>query len=189
MSGALDRWQALGIRQITFQIKVHVNRDGGMRTTGANILGLERSRYLHAIMLLDFEGSGASTTEPLELENELDQRLITDWGDSAKSIVIVPELEAWVWGSDNALHRIVGRISEQESLRQWLQNQGFDFNTQKKPLRPKEAFEKILEKLRKQRSSSWYKDIATSISMKSCTDPAFIRLRHQLQQWFPKNEN
>lgn len=190
LKGALSRPKALGIRNITFDVPPpHVNRDGGVRTTGADMLRLKRGQYSHAIMLLDFEGSGASTSDPLELEKTLDQRLAMDWGNSAKAIVIMPEVDAWIWGSDNVLHTIVGRISEQESLRQWLRNQKFLFNDQNKPIRPKEAFKQVLEKLRKVRSSSWYEDIAKAISMQSCTDPAFIRLRQQLQEWFPVEAN
>lgn len=185
LRGALSRPSALGIRNISFEIHVHVNRDGGIRSTGTDVLRLLRSQYSHALLLLDFEGSGTDKQNAVELEEELDQRLADEWGTAAKAIVIEPELDVWVWGSDNALHQICGRISETESFRDWLKKEHFQFTDQNKPVRPKEALQSILYQLRRPRSSALYEDIAKIISKKSCTDPAFIRLRTQLQAWFP----
>lgn len=184
LRGALSRPESLGVRPIDFTIFVHVNRDGGVRGTGVEIANTDIRNYTHALLLLDFEGSGTNHTA-IELEKELDQQLAQAWGTAAKAIVIDPELDIWVWGSDNALHQTVGRISESESIREWLKKQNFQFTDHNKPTEPKEALEKILYQLRRPRSSSLYEKIAKVLSMKSCTDPAFIRFRKQLQAWFP----
>ena len=57
--GALGRHQALGIRQIDFQVLVEPGRDGGVRCRGAQVLKVVRARFSHAAMVMDYEGSGA----------------------------------------------------------------------------------------------------------------------------------
>src|SRR5258705_10483597 len=95
LKGALERPRALGIRPIEFEFIVHAGRDGGVRETGVAMLGLERRRFSHATLLLDFEGSGSSMTAG-SLEAHLDDQFATIWADHCKSIVIEPELEVWM---------------------------------------------------------------------------------------------
>ncbi len=185
VKGALRRHKALGTRELDFHILTHPNRDGGVRTTGVQLLGLERRQFQHALLLLDIEGSGASESA-LVLEGKLDAQLDVDWHGSAKAIVIEPELEAWIWGSDNAMEAVLD-WKEPTHIRQWLSSQSpeFLFDLNHKPTRPKEAFERVLYFLRKPRSSAQYEGLTKAISLPGCKDPAFLRLRHTLQQWFP----
>ena len=44
LQGALARPQALGVRPFTFAFRSHMGRDGGVRTTGADVLALETTR-------------------------------------------------------------------------------------------------------------------------------------------------
>jgi len=183
LRGALERPQALGIRPISFDIIVHPNSDGGVRTDGPNLLVLRRNQFSHGLLVMDFEGSGARNTA-LELETELDGRLGELWSNAAKAVVIEPEVDIWMWGSDNMLHQTIGRPRD-TGIRDWLRGQGFTFSEANKPERPKEAMERLLQELRRPRSSALYGKIAKAISLKSCTDPAFGRLCTTLQQWFP----
>lgn len=184
LQGALSRHAALGIRHIGFDFLEHPGRDGGVRTNGPKLLELKKAEFSHAMLVLDYEGSGTNAIDAISLEQELDEKLRSTWGNAAKAIVIDPELDVWMWGSDNALSAVLGSPSE-ESIRDWLRNQDFQFTDLDKPVRPKEAMEKLLAKLRRPRSSSIYEKIAGRISFKRCTDPAFLRLRSQLEGWFP----
>jgi hypothetical protein len=183
LQGALQRPEALGIRPVEFDFRVHVGRDGGARRTGPEMLALEHQRFAHGLLVLDFEGSGSDTATALELEEELDGRLRPHWGDRAKSIVIEPELDIWMWGSSNAIGQTIGWPST-TPLRQWLADRGFVFDSSDKPRRPKEALEAVLRVPRRPRSSALYRQIAGRISLRRCTDPAFLRLRAQLADWF-----
>lgn len=183
LRGALARSAALGIRPITTEFIVHSGRDGGVRTSGPGLLALKRRTCRHALLLLDHEGSGTTKT-PTDLEHDLDESLQVIWGDAAKAIVISPELDVWMWGSDNVLQEVLGWTSAQQ-LRPWLRANGFAFTENGKPERPKEAMERVMRELRQPRSSSLYEEIASRISLSRCKDPAFQRLRNQLQQWFP----
>jgi hypothetical protein len=134
--------------------------------------------------VLDFEGCGTALPTALALEAQLDRRLHTHWRESAKSIVIEPELDVWLWGADNAVETAIEWQAVQR-VRDWLRERGFTFETNGKPTRPKEAFEAALRVPALPRSSSLYRNIAECISLRHCKDGAFIRLREQLLQWFP----
>src|SRR5690349_7634811 len=99
---ALNRREALGIRQIDFQILVEQGRDGGVRVRGAQVLKVLRTQFSYAAMLMDYEGSGADVG-PAELEARLDAALSEAWGDRAKAIVIQPEVDVWMWGAETHL--------------------------------------------------------------------------------------
>lgn len=182
LKGALNRNQAIGIRRIEYTITTHAQRDSGAMTSGPEILALKKMDFVHALLVLDYEGSG-STQSALELETELDSRMHNHWGTNAKAIVIEPELETWVWGSDNAVKQAIEWPSNQ-SIRKWLLNDGFEFEDNNKPKRPKEAFQAVLRNARQPRSSMLYEILASRLSLERCTDNAFLRLRNQLRDWF-----
>lgn len=184
LKGALSRPDALGIAPIEFEFRTHMGRDGGVRTSGPETLALDSRRFSHALLVFDLEGSGASIADAKLVEEELDRRLSTHWDDRAKSIVIEPELDIWIWGSDNILQDVL-EWPIPGSIREWLKNRGFEFNESGKPLRPKEALDELRPVHRLPRSSALYEKITSKISIKKCSDPAFSRLREQLQIWFP----
>ncbi len=185
LKGALGRPEALGIRPIEFEFRVHPGRDGGTRRTGPEMLALERRRFKHALLVLDFEGCGTDLPNATELEAQLDGRLSTHWKEAAKSIVIEPELDVWVWGADNAVEAVI-EWPAGKSVREWLRERGFTFEANEKPTRPKEALEAALRIPGLPRSSALYQTIAEKISLRRCGDEAFIRLRKQLFEWFGK---
>jgi hypothetical protein len=184
MRGILTRHDRLGIRSVSFEIKPHIGRDGGVRTTGPETLSLLRHQFRHGLLMLDWEGAGAEASDAVELEKELDERLTKTWGNTSKAIVIDPELDAWIWGSDNAMSAVLGWKSSQ-TVREWLAGQGYDFDENQKPLRPKEAFERLMVVLNRPRSSALYEKVTGRISLARCVDPAFLRLKTTLQSWFP----
>jgi hypothetical protein len=185
LKGALGRPEALGIRPIEFEFLVHPGRDGGARRTGPEVLALERRRFKHALLVLDFEGCGTDLPNATALEAQLDGRLSTHWKEAAKSIVIEPELDVWVWGADNAVEAII-EWPAGKRVREWLRERGFTFEANEKPTRPKEALEAALRIPGLPRSSALYQAIAERISLRHCGDEGFIRLRNQLLGWFAK---
>lgn len=187
LTGALQRPEALGIGPVESEFRVHPGRDGGARKTGPEILALERHRFRHALLVFDFEGSGTDLPDALAVEAQLDAKLRTRWGGQAKAIVIEPELDVWVWGSDNAVAEAI-EWPTGRPLRGWLRAQGFAFDANQKPTRPKEALAAALRVPGWPRSSAVFRRIAERISLQRCIDPAFIRLRNQLAAWFPKSK-
>lgn len=183
LHGGLGRPESLGIRRISFDFRVHSGRDGGVRSNGSQMLALDKARFSHALLVLDHEGCGAGGIDPLELETQLDDQLRSAWGSRAKAIVIAPEVDIWMWGSDNKLAEIL-KWPRQESIRDWLGNAGFHFLENGKPKRPKEALEEVFRACKRPRSAAAYQQIAAGISLARCEDPAFLRLRNGLQDWF-----
>jgi hypothetical protein len=187
LDGGLNRPESLRIRRITMDFRQHPGRDGGTRSNGAQLLRLEKSRFSHALLVLDYEGSGAGSLGPLDLESQLDGQLETTWGTRAKAIVIAPELDIWMWGSDNKLAEIL-KWPFPEPIRIWLKHKGFGFGSDGKPKRPKEAMEAIFQRCKRPRSSAAYQQIASGISLARCEDPAFLRLKLALHSWFPDSK-
>jgi hypothetical protein len=186
LMGALGRHEALVIRPIKFEFIVHPGRDGGVRKTGAELLRLERKDFSHALLLLDFEGSGTAYGDAITLEKELDIKLAKDWGADGKAIVIQPELDIWMWGTDNVVERAIGWPADGPRLRDWLRGRGFEIDYKGKPARPKEALEGALRVSKRPRSSALYEEISRTVSLAKCSDDAFLRLRKQLADWFPQ---
>lgn len=184
LKGALGRPAALGIRPIEFEFLVHPGRDGGVRKNGSEVLERELRRFNHALLVLDFEGCGTDLPNAAALESQLDNELAARWKTAAKSIVIEPELDVWIWGADNAVEQTV-EWPKPKSIREWLREQDFAFDANDKPSRPKEALEAALRISGLPRSSALYQNIASRISLRRCADKAFIRLRNQLREWFP----
>ena len=143
LKGALSRPDALGIRPIKFEIRVHPGRDGGARKSGPEVLAVEKRQFQHALLVLDFEGCGTDLPNATELEKHLDERLFVHWRKAAKSIVIEPELDVWVWGADNAVETAI-EWPPGQGVREWLGEKGFVFGVDQKPTRPKEALEAAL---------------------------------------------
>lgn len=183
LQGALARHAALGMRPFTVEFRVHMGRDGGVRTTGADVLAREATRFRYALMLLDFDGCGQVDTAPPELEAELGRQLHFVWGERAKAIVISPEVDIWLWGADNSMREALN-WAQVGSIRDWLRGRGFEFNVDGKPLQPKEAMQAVCRAQKRPRSSALYEKITSRISLQNCTDPAFGRLREQLTSWF-----
>lgn len=184
LRGALPRSESLGIRPITFDFLVHSGRDGGVRTTGPALAALKRSQLRHMLMIFDHEGSGAEDTSASKLTAELECQLAERWDGDAHVIVIEPEVDVWLWGSDNLLSQLL-KWGATDSIREWLRKRNFEFDSNDKPVRPKEAFEALREVHGMPRSSSLYEKIGTQLSLPRCKDPAFVRLNKILQYWFP----
>lgn len=184
LRGALARHAAMGIRPVTFEFRTHPGRDGGVRTSGPDVLAGEASRFGHALLVMDHEGCGQSDVPALTIEAELDAKLNRLWGARGKAIVIKPEVDVWVWGNDNALRSTLDWPLDQ-AIRDWLRERGFEFGADEKPVRPKEALDAMRPVHKQPRSSALYEKITSQISLPRCTDHAFIRLRAQLMEWFP----
>ena len=120
----------------------------------------------------------------LEVEAQLDAELALVWQDKSKAIVIDPELETWIWGSDNALQAALGWPLLQ-SIRAWLTQQGYAVGSNGKPDQPKGAFEALVPVHKLPRSSALYESITSKISLESCQNEVFQRLKHTLRRWFP----
>lgn len=187
MEGLLTRHQAFQMRKLTrgnFDIYVHPLRDPGVFKEAAAFLRPYQKQYQYALVLLDREGSGQEKKTAREIADEIKTNLERNgWRKRAEVIVLDPELEIWAWANSPHLATHTG-WAELRSLMNFVKNSGIWEADASKPERPKEAFESLLREKKIQRSSSIYRKIATDVSFRDCTDPAFLKIKTILREWF-----
>ena len=183
-----SRSEAMGIRHVAFDILVHSEHDPGCARRGVSFLENYAADYDHGLLLFDHEGSGQERTSRELLQQDLDREFARSiWGDRAKTIVVDPELEAWVWGGSPHVAAVAGWANRSRALRDWLVSQGWLRAGELKPRRPKEAFHAALRRAGVARSASLYERLAERVSLENCRDPSFRELKRTLRTWFPQN--
>ena len=186
--GLLSRRQALGLRQIRYEVYVHVGRDPGCFLSGHDFLRPMAGRTAHALVLFDRIGSGREQNTRESLEDLVTGRLASSgWDDRAAAIVIDPELEVWVWSDSPHVGRVLGWREAHPDVQTWLREEGMWLEGERKPEDPKASVERVLHHVRKPRSSAMYGKLANSVSFQRCTDPSFLRFRQVLAGWFAED--
>lgn len=184
----LAREADLDIAPPAFELFVHPQRDPGCLRESYNFLRLFCRRFRHALVVFDREGCGRDSSDRAALESQVETRLAANgWGNRAAAIVIDPELECWVWvaAGSTQIDRVLGWAGSSPGLREHPRMREFFFADRHKPARPKEAFERALSLVRKQRSSSIYGTLARTMPFDECADPAFQKMRQRFVTWFP----
>lgn len=177
------RPHALGIRPITFDIFVHPRRDPGVYHEAEEFFRPLQSQYRYALVLFDFAFDGAPPavrTAQDEVQEKLNR---SGWKGKSAVVVINPELEAWVFGGSTYVVQELAN-GDRELFQQVIAEYGALPPDVPKPLKPKEAMEELLRRSRRPRSSAMYGDLAQRVSLESCRDAGFARLRKMLQGWF-----
>ncbi len=187
LKGILSRPSALGIRPIKEETIPHPRKDPGCVNEGVEFLSNFSEQYHYGLLIFDYEGCGKEkTASPRELQDALDEQLARSrWRERARTIVLSPELEAWVWSDSPHVENVAGWTNRQPSLRRWLIGEGWLEEDQFKPIHSKRAFESALRVVKKQRSSSLYRGIAEKVSLTRCQDPSFLEFKGILKNWFP----
>lgn len=161
--------------------------DPGVYTKGHELLQLYQRTHQRALVVLDCEwdGSPGKTNIVKVITANL---LANGWHeDAVKVIAISPELENWLW-QDNPRVAEVLRYKGDISLRQYLSDHDWWPKEAAKPPRPKEAAEWVLRQTQQPRSSAIYQKLAERISIRGCTDDAFVEMHAALRAWFPLEE-
>ena len=175
----------LGIRAVSFDMRRHPNSDPGCRTNAVEFLRPFVRGYRRAIVVFDHRGCG-SQEAPKRIQRDIESALGRNgWKGRSKAIVIVPELEAWIWIPSGKVARTLGWSRGFEPLREWLEEKRFWSAGSSKPDDPKKALEQVLRRNRKVSSSALFKELAASVDFDDCRDPAFNELRQTLRGWFP----
>jgi hypothetical protein len=186
LDGLLSRPEALGIRPLSFDVFSHPRRDPGCFFEAPEFLIELRTQYSHALVLLDQEWAGAPLGGAAQTEDDLRLRLgragLQEW---AEVVVINPELEVWVWSDSPTVAQCLGWPARSAELRPWLERQGLWRKGSPKPSAPKAAVETTLRLAGRQRSSALFRQLASRVSLRRCSDPSLARLLSILRSWFP----
>ena len=185
VGAVLGRHQALGTRAIQSTVIVHPQRDSACYHDPTTLLRAHMGTALHALVVLDRAWEGAPDLPATELEANVDRDLQQLGGNWAKAIVIDPELEIWLFRRSPRLDDALGWRNRQPELQDQLATAGLWPLDTAKPSDPKRAMEWALREARRPRSSSIYRDIATTVGFKDCVDPSFLRFQSTLRSWFP----
>lgn len=187
LAQVLRRPESLGIRTIDPLLVSESRHDPACARIGVQQLGKYARDFDHAILMFDHEGSGRERESPEEIEASLDAEFRRSaWGDRARTIVVAPELEVWLWGGSPHVDEVIGWLGRLPSCRDWLAEEGWWPQDAPKPRRPKEAFRAALRKTRSKTHPRIMEEIARRASYRRCSDRAFLRLRDTLRTWFPQ---
>lgn len=187
--GLLSRHKAIGIRPIDFKIlRYSSEKDNGCLNKADEFLRTMTNQYNYALVLFDKDGCGREARNRVELEDDVRGKLSrSGWGERADVIVIEPELDIWVWSDSPKVDECLGWSGRSPEVRDWLKQnkRAFWHDNAPKPQRPKEAMEAALEEVHKPWSSSIFEKLGKTVSVERCVDPAFLKLKNKLQEWFP----
>ena len=183
--GLLSRRQALGIRDIEFDLFVHPQRDPGCLRKSRVFLKAQVNNYAYALVVFDRDGCGRESRSRVELEQQVERELeASGWVGRASVIVIDPELEVWVWSESPEVDRALGWSDCQPDLRTWLQSQELLRERGQKPPDPKSAMQQALRRVRKPHSAAIFAQLAEHVGIQRCRDGAFLKFRNTLRTWF-----
>ncbi|MBL8131230.1 MAG: hypothetical protein JNL42_05190 [Anaerolineae bacterium] len=180
------RHNAISIPLIPFKVVRHPNRDSGVYRDAPEFLRTYLGKARHALVLLDYHGSGAEHREsPQEIEEGLEDRISqAGWDrEQIRVIVLEPELEVWVWSKSPNVSNALGMSAS--DLTAFL-NQ-VDLDERGKPRDPKDAMERALRQSRKPLSPEIFRQLAGSVSLKA-SERSFDRFRERMQYWFHLEE-
>lgn len=189
LRGILGRWQALGIRQLTegrdYDVHRHPERDPGCRGDAHNFLQGFVNTHRHALVVFDHDGCGWEGRTAAEIETDVENRLgAAGWRGRCATIVIEPELEAWVWSDSPHVDLQLGWQGRSPRLREWLVSRQLIGSGEAKPTDPKTAMRQAMRQAGKPPSPRVFSALAESVGLARCQDRAFGRLRQTLAQWF-----
>lgn len=178
------RYHSLGIRQITFDIFRHPRKDPGIFHEAADFLAAyQPPQYERALVVLDHAWDGAPA-DPGLMQQQLKGTLARWWDEEKfEVVVIVPELEIWVWAQSSHVADILRM--PWEDIHAMAEEKGYWPEGESKPVYPKRLLEDILAQQMRPRSSAIFQELAQQVGLRSCIDPAFTHMQRVLAHWFP----
>lgn len=193
MRAILTKPQALVTREISFDIERHIQRDAGMVQSGAELARMKKGHYEKALLMWDHHGSGREhRATPDEAGEEIQHKLDTfTWRGNSAVVVLVPELEQWLWYCESAICSHLGISLDQ--LQQWQQERADKMGKTVEELKakqPKELFEHLLrDRLRKTISPRDFEEIGRRSSVKTLLAcDSFNAIATTLRIWFPSQQ-
>lgn len=187
MEKLLSRGPSLGMRSIEYAVVEHIHRDPGCRTNASLYLRGQILDYDYALVMFDRKGCGDEASRE-GIQHEVEQELAENgWRDRSKVVVIDPELETWVWNSSSRVSEILGWEDRgYAEMKKWLAAEGLWAGNSAKPEDPKKAMRAALRKGRRNVSSRLFGQLAESVTLRRCQDPAFSEFKKTLRRWFPR---
>ncbi len=186
----LNRPRELNIRVLDFLVERYPMRDPGIVKEGPELARRFKGQFNKVVLLWDHHGSGWDHKySPAAAARRIQERLDSgSWKDASSAIVLVPELEEWIWHDREALCRYLA-ISASD-LDEWIGDYAGRAGRTADQLvmeRPKDIFEFVcLEKIRRTISPRDFERIGAVASLVHWqTSDSFRSFCEVLQEWFP----
>jgi len=169
-------------------------KDAGLVKDGPETARLYRGKTEKALLLWDYHGSGQEKRYSPEQSEDMIQRRLDgiSWADNSGAVVIVPELEAWLWCTAPSVARYLS--VEQVKWAGWLEG----YATKRRSTvvkvveeQPKEVFEYIcIEKLKRSISPRDFEEIGRIADISALEHSrSFAKILSLLRTWFPLSED
>jgi hypothetical protein len=188
----LQRHRDLQIHPISFDVDRLFSRDSGMVKEGPEIARarVSKTEYSRLILVWDHDGSGwEQRVVPEQAVTRIQQRLDgVTWTDRSAAVVIVPELEEWLWHCPASVARHLGvSAADLDTLTARV---AAELSLSREPCcreRPKELFEGVLYyKKRRKPLPEDFRMLGSSANLaKWSASETFGRLVEVLRAWFP----
>lgn len=191
ISTVLSRHEALGVRPLAFEVRRFPGRDPGMVKEGPEIARrlVDKREYARLVLVWDHQGSGWHQREPADAVRLVEVRLHgVTWESRSAAVVVVPELEEWLWHCQPALARRLNMpLGEFETLVSRLAAKRYGSIVDARRRAPKELFKDVLWS--RERRGPLLEDFealgaAANLDHLSVSE-TFGRLRGILRHWFP----
>jgi hypothetical protein len=174
----LQRHRDLQIHPISFDVDRLFSRDSGMVKEGPEIARakVKKTEYSRLILIWDHDGSGWERVVPEQAVTRIQQRLDgVTWTDRSAAVVIVPELEEWLWHCPASVARHLGVSAADLDTLPCCRE------------KPKELFEGVLYYNRRRKPlPEDFRMLGSSANLaKWSASETFGRLVEILRAWFP----
>lgn len=193
--GVLSRPEALGIKDIEATVDRFVGRDSGIVRDGPAFLRAAKFKqsFEKVILVWDHHGSGWEQKKtPEEAASDVAKQLeLVTWKNRSLPVVVVPEIEEWLWHGTSAIRFHFG--IDEETLQQWVEEFAERWDTtpvEAKKHLPKEMFEFVRgEKMHKPKTPRHFEQIASRVSIPAWEKSAsFLSFAQMLRTWFPASQ-
>lgn len=191
MRSILARHEALGIRPITVETERHIMRDPGIIKDGPEMARMYKGKYRKALLLWDFHGSGheqrfSANESMAKIQERLDG---VTWAEHSGVVVVVPELEEWLWHSTSAISTYF-RVG-QDALVGWVNEYAAKRRATVEQITrifPKELFEFIcIEKMKRSISPHDFEEMGKIASVNALANSdSFSKMLVLLRSWFAR---
>ena len=191
MKAVLGRYRDLQIHPISFDVQRFPGRDSGMVKEGPEIARalVKKTEYSRLILMWDYHGSGWHDLNAKQAVTRIEQRLDgVTWTDRSAAVVVVPEVEEWLWRCPASVARHLGSSAAEFDLLIARAVTGLDLSPERCCReKPKELFETVLYyKKRRRPLPEDFGLLGTSANLtKWSVSETFGRLVGILRAWFP----
>jgi hypothetical protein len=191
IKAVLRRHRDLQIHPISFEVERFTGRDSGMVKEGPEIARamVKKTEHARLVLVWDHHGSGWHSLNPEQAVARIQQRLDgVTWTDRSAAVVIVPELEEWLWHCPASVARLLGTNAAEFDATTARAVTGLNLTPERcRREKPKELFEAVLyNKKRRRPLPEDFEMLGSSANLARWGESeTFGRLVETLRTWFP----